>query len=150
MLWFFGYKLGWFPIGKFLYPEKWYDAPFDSDIIFAMMIKFVVVISILQFIAYTVSRGIEALSIRRNIRFTSLVLIFIGSYFYWNTGEALVRKPYAADIAYHMILPVLVVTIVAFAGTALLTRTTMMEVLKEDYILTARAVSYTHLRAHET
>ena len=34
---------------------------------------------------------------------------------------------------------VMVVTIVAFAGTALLTRTTMMEVLKEDYILTARA-----------
>ena len=26
MLWFFGYKLGWFPIGKFLYPEKWYEA----------------------------------------------------------------------------------------------------------------------------
>ena len=34
MLWFFGYKMGWFPIGKFLYPEKWYDAPFDSDVIF--------------------------------------------------------------------------------------------------------------------
>ena len=31
MLWFFGLKLGWLPIGKFLYPEKWYDAPFDSD-----------------------------------------------------------------------------------------------------------------------
>ena len=34
MLWVFGYKLGWLPIGKFLYPEKWYDAPFDSDIVF--------------------------------------------------------------------------------------------------------------------
>ena len=44
--------------------------------------------------------------------------------------KPLARKPYAADIAYHMILPVMVVTIVAFAGTALLTRTTMMEVLK--------------------
>ena len=53
--------------------------------------------------------------------------------------EALIQKPYASDIAYHMILRVMVVTVVAFAGTALLTRTTMMEVLKEDYILTARA-----------
>ena len=46
MLWFFGYKMGWFPIGKFLYPEKWYDAPFDSDVVFMMMIKFTVVVSI--------------------------------------------------------------------------------------------------------
>ena len=69
MLWFFGYKLGWFPIGKFLYPEKWYDAPFDSDVIFAMMIKFVLVVSLIQFAAYTVTRGIESLSSRRNIRF---------------------------------------------------------------------------------
>ncbi|GIS05175.1 MAG: hypothetical protein CM15mP108_2790 [Gammaproteobacteria bacterium] len=38
-----------------------------------------------------------------------------------------------------MILPIINCNIVAFAGTALLTRTTMMEVLKEDYILTARA-----------
>ena len=149
MLWFFGYKMGWFPIGKFLYPEKWYDAPFDSDVIFAMMIKFVLVISLIQFAAYTATRGIESLSSRRNIRFASLIAIFIGSYFYWNTGEALARKPYAADIAYHMILPVLVVTIVAFAGTALLTRTTMMEVLKEDYILTARAKGISQKRIRD-
>ena len=46
MLWFFGYKMDWLPIGKFLYPEKWYDAPFDSDVIFVLMIKFVVIVSI--------------------------------------------------------------------------------------------------------
>src|SRR6056300_1659566 len=149
MLWFFGYKLGWFPIGKFLYPEKWYDAPFDSDIIFSSMVKFTLVISLLQFAAYTATRGIESRTTRRNIRFASLITIFIGGYFYWNTGEALARKTYAADIAYHMILPVLVVTIVAFAGTALLTRTTMMEVLKEDYILTARAKGISQKRIRD-
>ena len=58
-------------------------------------------------------------------------------------------KPYAGDIAYHMILPILTVTIVAFAGTALLTRTTMMEVLKEDYILTARAKGISQKRIRD-
>ena len=48
-----------------------------------------------------------------------------------------------------MILPVMVVTIVAFAGTALLTRTTMMEVLKEDYILTARAKGLSQKRIRD-
>ncbi len=149
MLWFFGYKMGWFPIGKFLYPEKWYDAPWDSDVIFVLMIKFTVVISIVQFMAYLLTRGIESLTQRRNIRFGSLISIFIGSYLFWNTGDALTKKPYAADIAYHMILPVIVVTIVAFAGTALLTRTTMVEVIKEDYILTARAKGLSQKRIRD-
>ena len=48
-----------------------------------------------------------------------------------------------------MILPVMVVTVVAFAGTALLTRTTMMEVLKEDYILTARAKGISQKRIRD-
>ena len=68
MLWVFGYKLGWFPIGKFLYPEKWYDAPFDSDIVFSAMIKFTIVVTLIQFVAYVLTRGIESLSSRRNIR----------------------------------------------------------------------------------
>ena len=149
MLWFFGYKMGWFPIGKFLYPEKWYDAPWDSDVIFVLMIKFTVIISVIQFMAYLLTRGIESLTQRRNIRFGSLIAIFIGSYLFWNTGDALTKKPYAADIAYHMILPVIVVTIVAFAGTALLTRTTMVEVIKEDYILTARAKGLSQKRIRD-
>ena len=149
MLYFFGLKLGWLPIGKFLYPEKWYDAPFDSDVIFVNMIWFTVIVTIIQFIAYVLTRNIESISIRRNIRFSSFILILIGSYFYWGTGEALIRRPYAADIAYHMILPVFTVTLLAFAGTALLTRTTMMEVLKEDYILTARAKGLSQKRIRD-
>jgi len=149
MLWVFGYKLGWLPIGKFLYPEKWYDAPFDSDIVFTSMIKFTIAISFLQFLAYLATRGIESLNLRKYLRFSSLLLIIIGSYFYWNSSNMIIQKPYAMDIAYHMILPVIVVTIVAFAGTALLTRTTMMEVLKEDYILTARAKGISQKRIRD-
>jgi peptide/nickel transport system permease protein len=149
MLWVFGYKLGWLPIGKFLYPEKWYDAPFDSDIVFNSMIKFTIAISFLQFLAYLATRGIESLNLRKYIRFSSLLLIITGSYFYWNSSNMIIQKPYAMDIAYHMILPVIVVTIVAFAGTALLTRTTMMEVLKEDYILTARAKGISQKRIRD-
>ena len=149
MLWVFGYKLGWLPIGKFLYPEKWYDATFVSDIVFTSMIKFTIAISFLQFLAYLATRGIESLNLRKYLRFSSLLLIIIGSYFYWNSSNMIIQKPYAMDIAYHMILPVIVVTIVAFAGTALLTRTTMMEVLKEDYILTARAKGISQKRIRD-
>ena len=149
MLWFFGYKLDWLPIGKFLYPEKWYDSPYDSDVIFVSMIKFIAVASILQMLAFVYTRNIESISARRNVRFTSFMIIIIGSVAYWNTGEMLNQKIYAMDIAYHMILPVFTVTVVAFAGTALLTRTTMMEVMKDDFILTARAKGISQKRIRD-
>ncbi len=149
MLWFFGYKLDWLPIGKFLYPEKWYDSPYDSDVIFVSMIKFIAVASILQMLAFVYTRNIESISARRNVRFTSFMIIIIGSFIYWNTGEMLNQKIYAMDIAYHMILPVFTVTVVAFAGTALLTRTTMMEVMKDDFILTARAKGISQKRIRD-
>ena len=149
MLWFFGYKLDWLPIGKFLYPEKWYDSPYDSDVIFVSMIKFIAVASILQMLAFVYTRNIESISARRNVRFTSFMIIIISSFVYWNTGEMLNQKIYAMDIAYHMILPVFTVTVVAFAGTALLTRTTMMEVMKDDFILTARAKGISQKRIRD-
>tara|TARA_Y100000748_G_scaffold287168_1_gene271088 strand:- start:559 stop:1731 length:1173 start_codon:yes stop_codon:yes gene_type:complete len=149
MLWFFGYKLNWLPIGKFLYPEKWYDAPFDSDVIFVSMIKFTAIVSIIQILVYIYTRNIESLSMRRNARFSSFIIITLASLFYWNTGELLIQKPYAMDIAYHMILPIFTVTVVAFAGTALLTRTTMMEVMKDDFILTARAKGLSQKRIRD-
>lgn len=149
MLWFFGYKLDWLPIGKFLYPEKWYDSPYDSDVIFVSMIKFTAVVSILQMLIYIFTRNIESLNLRRNTRFSGFIFLTIASYIYWNSGDLVNQKPYAMDIAYHMILPIFTVTVVAFAGTALLTRTTMMEVMKDDFILTARAKGLSQKRIRD-
>ncbi len=149
MLWFFGYRLGWLPIGKFLYPEKWYDAPFDSDVVFMSMIKFVAIASFIQVLAYVFTRNIESLSLRRNIRSMAFLILLIGSYLFWNSGDQNILRPYAMDIAYHMILPIFTVTVVAFAGTALLTRTTMMEVMKDDFILTARAKGLSQKRIRD-
>jgi len=149
MLWFFGYKLDWLPIGKFLYPEKWYDAPYDSDVIFVSMIKFTAVVSVLQILVYIFTRNIESLNLRRNARFVGFIVLTIASFFYWNSGDLAIQKPYAMDIAYHMILPIFTVTVVAFAGTALLTRTTMMEVMKDDFILTARAKGLSQRRIRD-
>ena len=141
----FGYSYKYFPKT----PIELIAERLPRTLMLFSIVNIVAFLSIIQFAAYLASRGIESLSLRRNIRFGSLIAIFIGSYFYWNNGEALIQKPYASDIAYHMILPVMVVTVVAFAGTALLTRTTMMEVLKEDYILTARAKGISQKRIRD-
>ena len=149
MLWFFGYKLDWFPLGKFLVPEKWYDSPYSSDEIFYTLILFTTISSFFLFLIFIFTRNIESLQNRRNARLLGLLILISLSAMYWSNGEPALKRFYAADIAYHMILPTFTVTLVAFAGTALLTRTTMMEVLKDDYILTARAKGLSQKRIRD-
>ena len=43
------------------------------------------------------------------------------------------------DYIWHLILPLVVLILISLAGVILLMRTSLLEVLKEDYILTARA-----------
>jgi len=46
---------------------------------------------------------------------------------------------YALDIVHHLILPILTLALINFAGTMLLTRNSMLETLREDYVQAARA-----------
>ena len=45
----------------------------------------------------------------------------------------------ALDIVRHMVLPVATLTLISFAGTMLLTRNSMLETIREDYVMAARA-----------
>ena len=45
----------------------------------------------------------------------------------------------AWDILKHMILPVGTLTLISFGGAMLLTRNSMLETMREDYIMAARA-----------
>ena len=45
----------------------------------------------------------------------------------------------AVDILKHMILPIGTLTLISFAGTMLLTRNSMLETLREDFVMAARA-----------
>jgi peptide/nickel transport system permease protein len=48
-------------------------------------------------------------------------------------------RTYAADIAWHTVLPVTTLGLILFGAVMLITRTSMLETLGEDYILTAKA-----------
>ncbi|TKT76289.1 ABC transporter permease [Aquamicrobium sp. LC103] len=51
-----------------------------------------------------------------------------------------------ADLLHHLVLPALTLSVVAAGVVARLTRTSMLEVLRQDYIRTARAKGLTELR----
>lgn len=135
MIWLFAVELGWLPTGKFLDPLEWLDAPVGANVIFHRMIWTSFAALAIAFAGFWMSNRVER-RLRPVMRGTSLLAGVLVLLLYWGTNGL---GAYAWDITSHLILPVLTLTLVAYGGTMLLMRTSMLETLREDYILTARA-----------
>ncbi len=137
MIWLFAVYLDWLPAGKFLDPLEWIGAPRTANQIFIQMIWSAVVALAFLVIALILSGRLKR-QMRGPFRFGMFTLMVAGLVGYWvflTDGLA----PFAWDILSHLILPVLTITLIGFGGTMLLTRTSMLETLREDYILSAQA-----------
>jgi peptide/nickel transport system permease protein len=137
MILLFASNLGWFPINGFITVETWRGAPYTGNQVFAQLllslaISGAVVVCGLIAAGKTTERATARLV--RRFSYAGGVLALVA---FWVIRADM--WPYALDIVHHTVLPVVTLTLVAFAGTMLLTRSSMLETLKEDYILTARA-----------
>lgn len=137
MVLIFSYHFKWFPLGKFLDPLVWRGLPkeMNANLIFnrLMLTVMLVVLSLMVVTIlarkYAPNRAGQVIS---GATFVVLVSALLG----WVTFPF---RYLAGDILRHLVLPVLTLTLVNFSGTMLLTRTTMLETLREDYIMAARA-----------
>ena len=135
MIWFWAFKLKLFPIGKFLDPVLWRDAPLEANYVFNRILLSVTIASVLLvawvFITRKVGPGKRTL-----VQWSGTVSILLVLGFFWySSGVA----RYALDILQHLVLPIVTLATVNFAGTMLLTRNSMLETMREDYIMAARA-----------
>lgn len=135
MIWLFAVWLGWLPAGKFLDPIEWIGVEVTANEIFNRMIYSALIAGSVIFASLFLSNK-AGRRWRMPVRLVgTIVPIAAVLLFWWASGVGYL----AWDIFTHLILPVLTVTLIAFGGTMLLTRTSMLETLREDYILTARA-----------
>lgn len=135
MIWFFAFILGWFPIGKFLDPVLWRSAPVSADVVFGQMLVTAFAAITALFVTYFISRRMDLMR-RKPVQIGGLVLVLAGILIAW-TPSPLTR--YALDILHHLILPIVTLATVSFAGSMLLTRNSMLETLREDFVMAARA-----------
>ena len=135
MIWLFSFKAGWFPIGKFLDPVLWRDAEVDANTVFLRMIVTATVASLAILLLFIVtSRRYGQLP--RVLRFASVPITVVAVLLVWLASGI---GYLAWDIVRHMILPVATLTLISFAGTMLLTRNSMLETMREDFVMAARA-----------
>ena len=140
MIWLFAAKLGWLPISKFLDPGEWRNAPFAANEVFMRLFWTVAITSALLFTAQIVASKLRDVQAARLVRWGGTAAVIAGFlYYWWGLSAGVDMRPYAGDIAQHLLLPVGVLTLVNFAGIMLLTRSSMLETMSEDFILTARA-----------
>lgn len=137
MILLFASYLGWFPISGFLTPEFWRNAPFTGNEVFNQLLLSFAVGGLILLGAFIAARRVEERSTARWIKRTGWIASLGFIALFWLLRADM--RPFAWDIIHHTVLPVVTLTLVAFAGTMLLTRSSMLETLKEDYILTARA-----------
>ena len=135
LIYFFGLQMDWVPVGKFLDPILWREAPVDANYVFARLGLTGIAICVGIFVLINISkrnRPKNQLLIRWG-GFAGMVGLAVFGWMQTDIGV------YAGDMLHHMVLPVIVSVLVSFAGTMLMMRNTMLETLKEDYVMAARA-----------
>lgn len=137
MLWIFGFFFGWFPIGRFIDVRLWQGSGFDATSVFERL-SFTVFIAVIVYfgIRYAIRRTAPNLVIQQWLQRVAALLVLGGLVAYWYFDPAWI---YVGDIVWHTILPVVTLGLVTFGAVMLITRTSMLETLGEDYIMTARA-----------
>ncbi len=140
LIWFFAFYADVVPINKFLDPAEWVEAPFSSNHVFMVILGFMVVGCGAALALWITSRRVwDALLRKRIVTGGYLLLGLVSAWFWFGSAFGSARRLYAGDIVHHMILPVATITLISFAGVMLLTRSSMLETMSEDFIFTARA-----------
>lgn len=136
LLFVFSNVLGWFRSGGFLTPTLWLRPPVQPQTVFLLLTATVLGLLGIWAGSFFLTRRIGHPRPRAwSRRGLVLLAVVAATRAWWNSGLG----PYAWDIVWHMFLPVLAVTLISFGGTMLLMRDSMLEVVREDYITTAKA-----------
>ena len=135
MIWVFAFKLGWFPVGKFLDPLVWRGADVSANYVFGNMLlsaaAFIIFALLAMLLLKRFGRGVPSVVAAPVILGGAVVIVLV-----WALSGI---GGLALDIVKHMVLPVVTLTLISFAGTMLLTRNSMLETIREDYVMAARA-----------
>jgi len=137
MLWIFGFFFGWFPIGRFIDVGLWQGSGFDASAMFQqLMLTTFVAVVVYVGLRQVINRTASNLITQQRMQRVAGAVVTLGLVAYWYFNPA---RTHVADIVWHTVLPVATLGLVTFGAVMLITRTSMLETLGEDYILTARA-----------
>jgi peptide/nickel transport system permease protein len=142
-LWLFALRFGLFPFGGWQEYERW--RPFiergltSNDVFVPMLVTGILALAWGLFLLRA-TRDIDHRMGRRAARAAGVVVYAAGAAAWWQQSGLGVL---ALDVMHHMTLPILTLVTIGFAAPMLVMRDSMLETMREDYVLTARAKGLT-------
>ena len=135
-IWLFGVILKILPLNQFINPNVWRGTDLSAQNVFLKLLLNAFIFLVVMMISLIFAQRAETVAAKRTIVLSSAVVTLTVSIILWaSTGLGV----YALDIILHMVLPVFTLTLYSFAGSMLVMRDTMLEVVREDYVITAKA-----------
>jgi peptide/nickel transport system permease protein len=126
------YAIG-FTVGKRI---AWKRGGLTSNDVFVPMIGTGLFFVAWLLLLLRATHGMERRSMRTIARAAGFAVFAAGALLWWQCTALL---PLAIDVLYHMTLPVLALVLIGFATPMLVMRDSMLETMRDDFVLTARA-----------
>jgi len=130
----FALSLGWAPPENVVNPNVWIRQRVLPETVIIRLFQTMVMVGLLFLLLWLVTR--TAVTHRTHARLAGGGLIIGVAILLW-LSSGWIRL--ALDILHHMVLPLMTLMLLSFGETMLLMRTTMVDVLGRDHVLTARA-----------
>jgi len=132
----FGWYLGWLPYQRLVNPNIWFNAPITIDYLLVRMVISAIVILTGLYLLNTFTRKMKERPRRLVLRIGGYFFIAITLLVWWQRSGI---SRYALDVLDHLALPLGTVVLLSFGESMMLIRMSMLETMREDYVLTARA-----------
>ena len=139
VLWFFALHLGLFPFGgwqSFPLWQPFIERGLVSNDVFVPMIFSGIFAAVWILLLLSATRSVDQASQRTVLRLAGSVLLAVGVVWWWQRAGL---AALAVDVVYHMTLPVIALVTIGFASPMLVMRDSMLETMRDDFVLTARA-----------
>ncbi len=135
----FGRGLGWFSYQRLVDHNVWYQAPVSVDWVLARMVITAIVTFGLLWLVWRVSQRAQLRASRWSLRAAGVLVVCSAVWWVWATSGL---GHLARDVMRHLALPLTTVILLSFGETMMLMRMSMLETMREEHVLTARAVGY--------
>lgn len=134
-----GRELGWFPYQRLVDHNVWYKAPVAVDWILARMVITGALAFGVLLLLWRATRRIKSHRILWTWRVAGLLLVGASIWMAWSWSGL---GHLALDILAHLMLPLFTIILLSFGETMMLMRMSMLETMREEYVLLAQAVGY--------
>jgi peptide/nickel transport system permease protein len=134
-----GRELGWLPYQRLVDQNVWYRAPVSVERLFALMVLTAALALGALILVWRITRRLEQRRQRWMWRIGALMVVGIGMGLWWSWSGL---DYLALDILHHLALPLITIVLLSFGETMMLMRMSMLETIREDYVLLARAVGH--------